>query len=95
MTWCSPTSACRRSGSRVLIEDIHSANGTLLNGTLLNGERLLAPTELHDGDPVAIGEAVLTFHDPDTPHRDGTAVDLEVDRAAAWCAQTGAWLRSR
>ena len=39
----------RRSGLHVLLEDLHSANGTLLNG-----ERLLAATELHDGDEVAV-----------------------------------------
>ena len=67
----------RRAGSHVLLEDLHSANGTLLNG-----ERLLAPAELHDGDQVTIGEVVLTFHDPDTTFRDGAALELEVNRSA-------------
>jgi hypothetical protein len=43
---------------------------------------LLALADLHDADPVAVGEAVLTFHDPDTAHRDGTALELEVDRSS-------------
>jgi DNA-binding response OmpR family regulator len=67
----------RREGRHVLLEDLHSANGTWLNG-----ERLTAPAELHDGDEVLVGDVTLTFRDPDTTYRDGAALDIEVDRAA-------------
>lgn len=37
-------------GSRLLVEDINSADGTLVNG-----DRIHAPTELHDGDELCVG----------------------------------------
>ncbi len=67
----------RRDGRQVLLEDLHSANGTFLNG-----ERVLAPVALHDSDQVSLGEVVLTYHDPDSTFRDAEALELEVNRAA-------------
>ena len=67
----------RREGHRLLLEDLRSANGTFLND-----ERLRAPTELHEGDTVTIGDVALTFHDPSSTFRDAGALDLEVDLAA-------------
>ncbi|HMK73576.1 MAG TPA: FHA domain-containing protein [Myxococcaceae bacterium] len=52
-----------QSGALV-VEDLHSANGTLLNG-----ERLTVPRPLHDGDQLTIGDyGVVLQHDTDT-HR--------------------------
>jgi DNA-binding response OmpR family regulator len=67
----------RRDGRHVLLEDLNSANGTFLND-----ERVLAPVELKDGDQIAIGDVVFTYHDPDTTFRDSAFPDLEVDREA-------------
>lgn len=46
-----------REGERVLIEDLGSRNGTLLNG-----ERVLAPHALKPGDVVKVSGSVLTVH---------------------------------
>jgi ABC transport system ATP-binding/permease protein len=52
-----------QSGALV-VEDLHSANGTLLNG-----ERLTVPRPLQDGDQLTIGDyGVVLQHDTDT-HR--------------------------
>jgi DNA-binding response OmpR family regulator len=67
----------RRQGHRTWIEDLGSTNGVLLNA-----ERLLAETELHEGDEITIGEVTLTYHDPDTTFRDTLALDLELDLKA-------------
>ena len=67
----------RRDGRHVWLEDLGSTNGTFLNG-----ERVLAPAELRDGDQVAIGASVLTFHDPNTTFQDGGVPDIEIDRGA-------------
>lgn len=67
----------RRDGRRVLLEDLNSANGTFLND-----ERVLAPGELKDGDKIAIGDVVFTYHDPDTTFRDSAYADLEVNLEA-------------
>ena len=64
----------RREGSRVLLEDFGSANGTFLND-----ERVLAPAELQDGDKIAVSDVVFTYHDPDTTFRDTAFADLEVN----------------
>jgi len=69
--------AVRREGRHVLLEDLNSANGTFLND-----ERVLGPAELKDGDQIAIGDVVFTYHDPDTTFRDSAFPDLEVDREA-------------
>lgn len=70
--------ACvRREGWRVMLEDLGSTNGTLLND-----ERVLAPVALHDGDRIQIGDVVFTFHDPDTTYRDTPFPELEVDVGA-------------
>jgi pSer/pThr/pTyr-binding forkhead associated (FHA) protein len=54
----------RREGWRAILEDLGSTNGTFLND-----ERVLAPTELHDTDRIAIGDVILVFHDPDITYR--------------------------
>ncbi len=67
----------RREGRKLLLEDLGSTNGTFLND-----ERLAAPAELRDGDQVAVGEVVFTFHDPDTTTRENPCPDLEINAAA-------------
>ncbi len=67
----------RREGRQVVLEDLGSANGTYLND-----ERVLAPAELQDGDKIAVGDVVFTFHDPDTTFRDTPFPDLEVNLEA-------------
>jgi DNA-binding response OmpR family regulator len=67
----------RREGNHVLLEDLTSANGTFLND-----ERVLAPTELQDGDKIAVSDVIFTYHDPDTTFRDTPFPDLEVNREA-------------
>jgi DNA-binding winged helix-turn-helix (wHTH) protein len=67
----------RRDGRQVLLEDLGSANGTYLND-----ERVLAPAELQDGDKIAVGDVVFTYHDPDTTFRDTPFPDLEVNLEA-------------
>jgi pSer/pThr/pTyr-binding forkhead associated (FHA) protein len=67
----------RREGRQVLLEDLNSANGTYLND-----ERVLGPAELQDGDKIAIGDVVFTYHDPDTTFRDTPFPDLEVNMEA-------------
>jgi pSer/pThr/pTyr-binding forkhead associated (FHA) protein len=70
--------ACiRQEGRKWLLEDLGSANGTFLNG-----ERVLAPVELRDEDRIAVGEIILTYHDPDTTIREAPFPELEVDAAA-------------
>ncbi len=69
--------AVRRDGSRVMLEDLNSANGTFLND-----ERVLTPAELQDGDKIAVGDVIFTYHDPDTTFRDSVFADLEVNLEA-------------
>jgi DNA-binding response OmpR family regulator len=64
----------RREGRQILLEDLNSANGTFLND-----ERVLTPVELRDGDKIAIGDVVFTYHDPDTTFTDTPFPDLEVN----------------
>jgi len=60
--WIDSTSVSRRharivvSAGRAVLEDLGSKNGTYLRG-----ERLTAPSELAEGDVIAIGSVVLTF----------------------------------
>ncbi|HNT25929.1 MAG TPA: FHA domain-containing protein [Anaerolineales bacterium] len=67
----------RREGRKLLLEDLGSTNGTFLND-----ERVAAPLELRDGDQVAVGEVVFTFHDPDTTTRENPFPELEINAAA-------------
>jgi hypothetical protein len=67
----------QREGSRLVLVDLGSTNGTFLNN-----ERVLAPVELRDGDCVSIGDVKLTFHDPESTYLETPFPDLEVDAAA-------------
>lgn len=62
---------------RVWIEDLSSANGTWLNG-----ERLTRRATLSEGDQLAIGDATLTYHDPNATYRDPELAVIEVDSAS-------------
>jgi len=68
----------RREGRKLVIEDLNSANGTLLND-----ERVSGPAALRDGDVISIGGIRFTFHDPDTTVRDNPFPELDIDEAAA------------
>jgi DNA-binding winged helix-turn-helix (wHTH) protein len=60
--WIDSTSVSRRharivvSAGRAVLEDLGSKNGTYLRGV-----RLIGPSELAEGDVIAIGSVVLTF----------------------------------
>ncbi len=45
-----------RQGRTLVVEDLGSTNGTLLNGEPLNG-----PQPLHDGDRIRIGDSEFTY----------------------------------
>ncbi len=65
-----------REGWRTMLEDLNSTNGTFLNEA-----RVLAPTELHDGDRVLVGDVLLCYHDPDITICDTPFPELELDVA--------------
>ena len=67
----------RREGWRVILEDMGSTNGTLLNG-----ERILQPQQLRDGDKIKVGDVVFDFCDPENTQQDTLLPILEVDTAA-------------
>lgn len=67
----------RRDGRRWFVEDQASTNGTFLND-----ERVVASTDLRDGDMLMVGDVTFTFHDPDTTVRETPIPDLEVDTTA-------------
>jgi pSer/pThr/pTyr-binding forkhead associated (FHA) protein len=67
----------QRDGPRTVLIDLESTNGTFLNG-----ERVLAPTELRDGDTVAIGDVELVYHDPESTFLETPFPALEVDVVA-------------
>ncbi len=58
------------SGGEVIVEDLNSRNGTLVNG-----ERLTAPARVRDGDSITVGPAVflLLAGDPSTTTRGDTS----------------------
>lgn len=56
----------RREG-RVVIVDLQSKNGVLVNGAQVDRR------ELHDGDLVQMGDVVLRFEDPEAPPRPSNA----------------------
>jgi pSer/pThr/pTyr-binding forkhead associated (FHA) protein len=66
-----------RDGRRVVLEDLNSTNGTLLND-----ERILEPMELRDGDMISVGDVKFTFRDPDTTIGGMLRVDLDLDASA-------------
>jgi pSer/pThr/pTyr-binding forkhead associated (FHA) protein len=63
----------QREGRRVVLVDLGSTNGTFLND-----ERLLAPTELRDGDRISVGNVILVFHDPESTLLETPFPELEV-----------------
>ena len=69
--------AIRRSGGGYVVEDLGSQNGTYLERS---GRRMrvTAPTELVDGDTIAIGDARLVYSAVETDNRADTQV---VDQA--------------
>ena len=64
-------------GRKVVLEDLKSTNGTLLNG-----ERVSAPVDLRDGDTITIGDMGFTFHDPEMTSAETPFPALEVNLAA-------------
>jgi pSer/pThr/pTyr-binding forkhead associated (FHA) protein len=66
-----------REGRRVMLEDLNSTNGTLLND-----ERILEPMELRDGDMISVGDVKFTFRDPDTTIGGMLRVELDLDASA-------------
>jgi hypothetical protein len=73
----------KRDGSRLMIEDTNSSNGTIVND-----ERIERPRELHAGDVIRVGDAVFVFEqdvaalagDDDldmSPEGSTMAIDLE------------------
>jgi DNA-binding winged helix-turn-helix (wHTH) protein len=58
-------------GSRALLEDLGSKNGTVLRG-----QRITTPTPLAHGDEIRIGPFVLTFR-ASSPSRTETEIDSE------------------
>jgi pSer/pThr/pTyr-binding forkhead associated (FHA) protein len=66
-----------RDGRRVMLEDLGSTNGTLLND-----ERILEPMELRDGDMISVGDVKFTFRDPDTTIGGMLHVELDLDASA-------------
>ncbi len=67
----------RREGWRIVVEDMSSTNGTILNG-----ERLFDIQQLRDGDQIKIGDVVFTFFDPENTQQDNVLPILEIDTAA-------------
>jgi hypothetical protein len=63
-------------GSRFILRDLDSTNGTLLNG-----RRLAAAERLHDGDVIEIAGAAFVFHDPDATLQTTHFPRLVVDEA--------------
>ncbi|WP_445496866.1 FHA domain-containing protein [Pseudomonas sp. 8(2025)] len=47
------------AGEAVVLEDLGSTNGTLLNG-----EPIVSPLPLKDGDVISVGITRLVFHAP-------------------------------
>jgi pSer/pThr/pTyr-binding forkhead associated (FHA) protein len=71
----------RREGSSVVLVDLTSRNGTLLNGRPLE-----APRRLADGDRIEIAGRIFTFLDPLATRADPSARPLTIDedRCQAW-----------
>lgn len=51
------------AGARVVIEDLQSTNGTLVNGRAIEG-----PTALRPGDRIGLGSNVIWFLGETSPH---------------------------
>ncbi len=63
-----------REGRRWFVEDMGSTNGTYLNDV-----RVVAATDIRDGDTLTVGDVTFTFHDPDSTVRETPIPDLDVD----------------
>ncbi|MCD6290153.1 MAG: FHA domain-containing protein [Anaerolineae bacterium] len=58
---------------------LHDLDST--NGTYLNGRRVTRPEPLRDGDEIRIGQAVLTFVDPEATLHVGSIPKIVYDRS--------------
>jgi len=67
----------RWDGEVTTLNDLGSANGTLLNG-----RRVTTPETLRDGDEIAIASAIFAFHDPASTLRTREFPLLVVDSAS-------------
>jgi len=68
----------RREGSKLILEDQGSTNGTYLNG-----ERLQHVVQLRDGDQIKVGDVAFTFHDPEGTSVETPFPELDVNLDAA------------
>jgi anti-anti-sigma factor len=68
--------AIERRDGRILLADLGSTNGTMLNGRLLRGKE----AEIHDGDRIQVGPAVCTL--ATVAHRQGS--DKVEEHVAEW-----------
>lgn len=66
----------KRDGSRLLIEDTNSSNGTIVND-----ERIERPTQLRAGDVIRIGDAVFIFEEqePADMPSEGSTMAIDID----------------
>lgn len=61
----------KRDGSRLMIEDTDSSNGTIVND-----ERIERPRELHAGDVIRVGDAVFIFEQDVAAQADDDDLDM-------------------
>jgi hypothetical protein len=66
----------KRDGSRLLIEDTNSSNGTIVND-----ERIERPTQLRAGDVIRIGDAVFIYEEQEAPEMasEGSTMAIDLD----------------
>src|SRR5262249_19249262 len=64
----------KRDGSRYLVEDTNSSNGTIVND-----ERIERPQELRPGDTIRIGDAVFIFEVHDEEPAEGSTMAIDLD----------------
>src|SRR5262249_21180351 len=68
--------AIERRDGRIVLTDLGSTNGTILNGRVLRGK----DSEIHDGDRIQVGPVICTL--ATVAHREGT-VKVE-EQVAEW-----------